>query len=166
MLKDNHICSAGSITAAVDKAKIAAGFSSKIEGNLYYLHIFTNLNVLTIDAFFLIYNKRTNLVIHKQSIEVECQNVEEALEASTAGADIVMLDNYKSSDDFISDATTIKKAFPNVLIEASGGITIDTIHTFMHSNVDIISQGSLTQGMLDSCIIVTMLFLRLNLPYI
>ena len=31
MLKDNHIWSAGSITAAVQKARLAAGFSSKIE---------------------------------------------------------------------------------------------------------------------------------------
>ncbi len=31
MLKDNHVWSAGSITAAVKKAKIAAGFSQKIE---------------------------------------------------------------------------------------------------------------------------------------
>ena len=31
MLKDNHIWSAGSITAAVQKARKAAGFSSKIE---------------------------------------------------------------------------------------------------------------------------------------
>jgi nicotinate-nucleotide pyrophosphorylase (carboxylating) len=31
MLKDNHIWSCGSITAAVHKAKLAAGFSSKIE---------------------------------------------------------------------------------------------------------------------------------------
>jgi nicotinate-nucleotide pyrophosphorylase (carboxylating) len=31
MLKDNHITSAGSITAAVQKAKSVAGFSTKIE---------------------------------------------------------------------------------------------------------------------------------------
>jgi nicotinate-nucleotide pyrophosphorylase (carboxylating) len=31
MLKDNHIWSSGSITAAVVKAKLAAGFSLKIE---------------------------------------------------------------------------------------------------------------------------------------
>ena len=31
MLKDNHVWSTGSITAAVKKARSAAGFSSKIE---------------------------------------------------------------------------------------------------------------------------------------
>jgi len=31
MLKDNHIWSAGNITAAVEKAKVVAGFSTKIE---------------------------------------------------------------------------------------------------------------------------------------
>ena len=33
MLKDNHIWSTGSITNAVKKARMAAGFSTKIEVN-------------------------------------------------------------------------------------------------------------------------------------
>lgn len=53
MLKDNHIWSAGSITQAVQLAKRAAGFSSKIE--------------------------------------VECQSLEEAMEAAQAGADVRIL---------------------------------------------------------------------------
>lgn len=78
-------------------------------------------------------------------IEVECQSLEEAVEAATAGADIVMLDNF--SPDAIGEAARrIKEQFPHVLIEASGGITQATMGQFMGPDVDIISRGSLTQG--------------------
>ena len=88
MLKDNHVWSAGSITLAVKAAKIAAGFSSKIE--------------------------------------VECRDLDEATEAAIAGADIVMLDNYAPTE-LKADAKAVKAKFPHVLVEASGGITLDTL---------------------------------------
>jgi len=53
------------------------------------------------------------------NIQVECQSVEEALEAAKAGADIVMLDNF-TSDRIHDAASEIKKVFPHVLVEASG----------------------------------------------
>ena len=39
----------------------------------------------------------------------------------------------------------LKQEFPAVLIEASGGITAETMHEYMGDAVDIISRGSLTQ---------------------
>lgn len=107
MLKDNHIVAAGSITAAVKCARLAAGFSQKIE--------------------------------------VECQSLEEALEAAKAGADIVMLDNFEPSK-LKDSAAAFKAQFSNVLVEASGGITIHTMKDYLCDSVDIVSQGSLTQG--------------------
>ena len=80
-----------------------------------------------------------------QKIEVECQSLEEAVEAATAGADIVMLDNFEP-DQLRKDAETFKKQFPNVLVEASGGITTETMPDYLCKHVDIVSQGKLTQG--------------------
>jgi nicotinate-nucleotide pyrophosphorylase (carboxylating) len=107
MLKDNHIWSAGNITAAVKKARQAAGFSMKIE--------------------------------------VECQSVEEAIEAASAGADIVMLDNF-THETIGPAASRVKEVHPTVLVEASGGISESSMHLYMHPSVDVISRGSLTQG--------------------
>ena len=78
-------------------------------------------------------------------IEVECRNFEEGIEAATAGADIIMLDNY-SPTELKLDAEKIKKHFPAIIIEASGGITNETIADYFSPFVDIISRGSLTQG--------------------
>ncbi len=80
-----------------------------------------------------------------QKIEVECQNLGEALEAAEAGADIVMLDNF-APDQLKNDAKAFKEKFPHVLVEASGGITTETMPQFLSEHVDIVSQGKLTQG--------------------
>lgn len=80
-----------------------------------------------------------------QKIEVECQSVEEALEAADAGADVVMLDNF-GPEGLKIDAKTVKEKFPHVIVEASGGITFDTMADYACESVDIISRGNLTQG--------------------
>lgn len=80
-----------------------------------------------------------------QKIEVECQSLEEAIEAAEAGADIVMLDNFQGAK-LKQDAATLKQKFPHLLIEASGGITTTTMPEYLCEHVDIVSQGKLTQG--------------------
>jgi nicotinate-nucleotide pyrophosphorylase (carboxylating) len=80
-----------------------------------------------------------------QKIEVECQSLDEAVEAAEAGADIVMLDNL-SGPILKENAATLKERFPHLLIEASGGITVDSMNEYLSEHVDIISQGKLTQG--------------------
>ncbi|KAF0690607.1 Aste57867_18009 [Aphanomyces stellatus] len=78
-------------------------------------------------------------------IEVECRKLEEAIEAATAGADIVMLDNFEPPQ-LKEVAAKLKQQFPHLLIEASGGITIETMGQYVSPHVDVISQGKLTQG--------------------
>ena len=80
-----------------------------------------------------------------QKIEVECQNLDEACIAAKAGADVIMLDNY-TPDRLKVDAKAFKERFPHVTVEASGGITIETMSGYFCEQVDVISQGALTQG--------------------
>ena len=78
-------------------------------------------------------------------IEVECTSERDAQEAAEAGADVLMLDNY-SPDELKAVAKRVKAKWPHLIIEASGGITIETMSDFFSPDVDIISQGSLTNG--------------------
>jgi nicotinate-nucleotide pyrophosphorylase (carboxylating) len=55
------------------------------------------------------------------------------------------LDNFEP-DQLRKDAETFKNKFPYVLVEASGGITTETMPDFLCKYVDIVSQGKLTQG--------------------
>ncbi|GAX26195.1 nicotinate-nucleotide pyrophosphorylase [Fistulifera solaris] len=80
-----------------------------------------------------------------QKIEVECSQLAEAMEAAQAGADIVMLDNLEPQVLKVT-ARMLKKEYPHVLIEASGGITTETMKDYLSDDVDIVSQGKLTQG--------------------
>ncbi|KAJ2378922.1 nicotinate-nucleotide diphosphorylase (carboxylating) [Coemansia sp. RSA 2611] len=81
-------------------------------------------------------------------IEVECQSEADAIEAIEAGADIVMLDNF-GPEQLRASALNIKANCPgyqHVLIEASGGITEETAADYMGPGIDIISFGTMTQG--------------------
>ncbi|KAM9857673.1 nicotinate-nucleotide pyrophosphorylase [carboxylating]-like [Aulostomus maculatus] len=78
-------------------------------------------------------------------IEVECRSVDEGIEAASAGADIVMLDNLQPQELHVA-ACTLKQMFPALLIEASGGVTPDNFTMYFSPHVDIISLGCITQG--------------------
>ncbi|GMI06041.1 hypothetical protein TrVE_jg5692 [Triparma verrucosa] len=77
-------------------------------------------------------------------IEVECSDYPSALEALSAGADIIMLDNYTEGCE--EDAKKLKLENEKVIVEASGGVTYETLEKFCTESVDIVSVGKLTQG--------------------
>uniref|UniRef100_A0A6B2LCS2 Nicotinate-nucleotide pyrophosphorylase [carboxylating] n=1 Tax=Arcella intermedia TaxID=1963864 RepID=A0A6B2LCS2_9EUKA len=78
-------------------------------------------------------------------IEVECQNQQEAEEALAAGAEIVMLDNFKP-EALKATSQKLKEKFPHSILEASGGVTLDTLESYFSPHVDVISSSILHQG--------------------
>jgi nicotinate-nucleotide pyrophosphorylase (carboxylating) len=79
---------------------------------------------------------------HTLKIEVEVEDLSQLDEAIRAGADIVLLDNF--SLELLREA--VIKAKGRVLLEASGGITLDTIRSIAQTGVDFISSGALTHS--------------------
>ena len=75
-------------------------------------------------------------------IEVETRNLDEVAEALRAGAEIIMLDNMTL--DMMREA--VKMTDGKALLEASGGITLDTLRPVAETGVDIISIGALTHS--------------------
>uniref|UniRef100_A0A2I3HS03 Quinolinate phosphoribosyltransferase n=1 Tax=Nomascus leucogenys TaxID=61853 RepID=A0A2I3HS03_NOMLE len=78
-------------------------------------------------------------------VEVECSSLQEAVQAAEAGADLVLLDNFKP-EELHPTATVLKAQFPSVAVEASGGITLDNLPQFCGPHIDVISMGMLTQA--------------------
>jgi len=78
-------------------------------------------------------------------IEVECQNQTEAEEALSAGAEIVMLDNF-APEQLKEASKNLKQIYPYSLIEASGGVNLNTLSSYFSEHVDIISSSVLHQG--------------------
>ena len=85
------------------------------------------------------------LAPHTLKIEVEVSTLDELDEAIAAGADIVLLDNM--SDGQVAEAVARRDAAdPRILLEASGGITLERIRGLAATGVDLISCGALTHS--------------------
>jgi nicotinate-nucleotide pyrophosphorylase (carboxylating) len=77
-----------------------------------------------------------------QKIEVEARNLEELKEAIDAGADIILLDNMSVEE--LKEAVRIAQG--RVILEASGGISLDNVREIAETGVDFISIGALTHS--------------------
>lgn len=84
---------------------------------------------------------RAHKIAPGKPVEVEVENFEELHQALTAGADIIMLDNF--SLDEIRKAVALAKG--KAKLEASGNITDETLVSYAETGVDFISIGALTK---------------------
>ena len=75
-------------------------------------------------------------------IEVECDTIDQVSEAADAGADVILLDNMDAA--LMREAVTIVNGRSE--LEASGGITLETVREKAQSGVDYISVGRMTQS--------------------
>ena len=62
-----------------------------------------------------------------KKIEVEVTNLEDALTAAKAGAEIIMLDNFSPKNAKDTSEALKKTGFDDVLLEVSGGITAENM---------------------------------------
>jgi nicotinate-nucleotide pyrophosphorylase (carboxylating) len=76
------------------------------------------------------------------AIEVECDTLEQVQEALAAGADAILLDNM-SLDDL---RAAVALADDRARLEASGGVTLETVRAIAETGVDEISIGALTHS--------------------
>ena len=82
-------------------------------------------------------------------VEVEVEEPGDAPRAAAAGADIVLLDNMdpKTTEEAVDLlAERAADLGREVLAEASGGITVETVPEYAATGVDVISLGSLTHS--------------------
>jgi nicotinate-nucleotide pyrophosphorylase (carboxylating) len=75
------------------------------------------------------------------AIEVEVENLDELSQAISANADIVLLDNF--STQMMREAVVLNQG--HVQLEASGGITLDTLRDIAETGVNRISVGQITK---------------------
>lgn len=77
-------------------------------------------------------------------VEIEVESIDQLEEAMDAGVDRVLLDNFTIEQ--ITRAVEI--ASGRVVLEASGGITLENIRDYAETGVDFISTGSLTKDII------------------
>jgi len=86
--------------------------------------------------------RRAKEMFPYHKIEVEARNLEELKEAIDAGADIILLDNMSFEE--LKEAVRIAQG--KVMLEASGGVSLDNVREIAETGVDFISIGALTHS--------------------
>jgi nicotinate-nucleotide pyrophosphorylase (carboxylating) len=79
---------------------------------------------------------------HTTRIEVEVDRIDQIEPVLAGGVDIIMLDNF--SLDELREGVAIVAG--RAIVEASGGVTLDTVKAIAHTGVDLISVGALTHS--------------------
>jgi nicotinate-nucleotide pyrophosphorylase (carboxylating) len=104
LIKENHIAAAGGIRAALERARLLAP--------------------------------------HTLRIEIECERLPQVEEAIAAGATSILLDNMNPEE--MRQARRI--AGDKVILEASGGVSLESVRWIAETGVDLISVGALTHS--------------------
>jgi len=126
---------------ALEKAAVRAGGGSNHRANLSDAVLIkdNHLGALTVtDAV-----HRARAAWPGRNVEVECDRLEQVVEAARAGATSVLLDNMSPAE--AGEAAAVARAEAStILVEVSGGITLETAPAYAAAGVDLISLGALT----------------------
>ena len=78
-------------------------------------------------------------------VEVEVETLDELRQALDAGADMALLDEFTL--DGLRAAVALNRGHPRgpIRLEASGSVTLETLHAIAATGVDFVSIGSLTK---------------------
>ena len=79
---------------------------------------------------------------HTTHVEVEVDRLDQIEPVLAAGVDTIMLDNF-TNDDLREG---IKMVAGRAIVEASGGVNLDTVADIARTGVDVISVGALTHS--------------------
>ena len=122
-----------------EKYSIKTGGASLHRFNLSDCTMLKDNHIASVGSITGAVNKLRENLSHAHKIEVECDTLEQVKEAVGLKVDIIMLDNMtldemKTAVDFIAG---------RAIVEASGGVTLDTVEEIAKVGVDIISSGAL-----------------------
>ena len=79
---------------------------------------------------------------HTLKVEIEVESIEEAKEAVEGGADVILLDNMPPS----VMKEVVEFVNGRCILEASGGVSLDTVADVAKTGVNLISVGALTHS--------------------
>ncbi|MDY7031863.1 MAG: carboxylating nicotinate-nucleotide diphosphorylase [Thermodesulfobacteriota bacterium] len=98
---------------------------------------------------------------HTSKIEVEVSDLSEVKEAVESGAEVIMLDNM----DIDQMEKAVRLINKRAVVEASGGVNLDTIADIAKTGVDLISVGALTHSARACDISMTIVEVREQAPH-
>lgn len=126
----------------LQKMAVAAGGGSNHRLGLYDQVLIKDNHIEAVGSAAEAVRRARAKVGEEMIVEVEIDHIEDLESVIEAGADIVLLDNMGPA--LLREA--VAQASGRVLLEASGGITRDTVRAVAESGVDRISVGGITHS--------------------
>jgi nicotinate-nucleotide pyrophosphorylase (carboxylating) len=126
----------------LEKYAVRIGGGSNHRSGLYDAVLIKENHIAAAGGISVAVKRARAFVSHTMKIEVETETLDQVAEALNVGVDIIMLDNM--------DLETMRRAVILIggrsLVEASGGVTVETIAEIAATGVDLISVGALTHS--------------------
>lgn len=131
---------------ALEKAAVRAGGGRNHRGNLSDWILLKDNHITGIGIAEAV--RRCRDLWPARTIHVECDRIEQMVEAIEAGAGAVLLDNMAPEQvrACVAEADRLAGGGRRALLEVSGGVTLDTIGTYAGTGVDQISVGRITNS--------------------
>ena len=128
---------------SLEKAAVRAGGGANHRGNLSDWILLKDNHIALFGIADAVERART--MWPARTVHVECDRLDQVREALAANADALLLDNM--TPDEIHACVAIAAESPRrPLLEASGGITLETVAAYSAAGVDCISIGGLTNS--------------------
>lgn len=133
---------------SLEKAAVRAGGARNHRGNLSDWVMFKDNHLTALGIVEGV--RRARDVWPGRTVHVECERLDQVIDALEAGADALLLDNMspdeireavRAADDHAASVGTRR-----ALLEISGGITLETVGAYAHTGADVVSSGSLTNS--------------------
>jgi len=128
---------------SLEKAAVRAGGGANHRGNLSDWILLKDNHIALFGITEAVSRART--MWPARTVHVECDRLDQVHEALAAGADALLLDNM--TPEQIAECVAIaSQSARRPLLEASGGITLETVAAYSAAGVDCISIGGLTNS--------------------
>jgi nicotinate-nucleotide pyrophosphorylase (carboxylating) len=129
---------------ALEKAAVRAGGGVNHRGSLSDMVLVKDNHLAVLGVAGAVKRAHEHSPAHR--VEVECDRAQQVEEAVAAGADMIMLDNMSPSEAAECVRLVREGTRPDVLIEISGGITLDNAADYAAAGADLVSTSAITQS--------------------
>ena len=131
---------------SLEKAAVRAGGGRNHRGNLSDWMLLKDNHITGIGITEAV--RRCRDLWPGRTIHIECERLDQMVEAIEAGANAVLLDNMSCEEVrvCVARARALRPDPHAVLLECSGGITLETIGAYAATGVDQISVGKITNS--------------------
>jgi nicotinate-nucleotide pyrophosphorylase (carboxylating) len=128
---------------ALEKAAVRAGGGVNHRGSLSDFVLLKDNHLASVTITDAVH--RSHAKWPGRAVEVECDRIDQVDEAVAAGASMVLLDNM-SPDEVRASVALVRDARADVLVEVSGGITLENVRAYADAGADVISTSAITQS--------------------